>query len=114
MNTMFLIADEEKTSWVLNNLVSNAIRYSHENLEITISVIDDNGKTQFIVRDFGRGIEEQYVEKIFDRYFRIPGTRKEGTGLGLSISKEFIEAQGGKIGVTSEIGSGSQFWFELG
>lgn len=109
-----IYADEEKTSWVLNNLVSNAIRYSHENSEIIISVIDDNGKTQFIVRDFGRGIEEQYVEKIFDRYFRIPGTRKEGTGLGLSISKEFIEAQGGKIGVTSEIGSGSQFWFELG
>ncbi|MGL6039175.1 MAG: sensor histidine kinase, partial [Soonwooa sp.] len=51
--------------------------------------------------------------KIFDRYFRIPGTRKEGTGLGLTISKQFVEAQGGTIFVESEIGAGSRFWFKL-
>ncbi|HEY5390705.1 MAG TPA: HAMP domain-containing sensor histidine kinase, partial [Hanamia sp.] len=55
----------------------------------------------------------QYIDKIFDRYFRIPGTKKEGTGLGLSISKEFIEAQGGTISVKSDFGAGSTFTFSL-
>ncbi|WP_313028231.1 ATP-binding protein [Soonwooa sp.] len=107
----FVTADSEKTSWVLNNLLSNAIRYSHENSKVTVEVYPENDKILFVVKDQGRGIEKEYQEKIFDRYFRIPGTRKEGTGLGLSISKEFIEAQGGKIFVESEIGEGSRFGF---
>ena len=67
----------------------------------------------FSVSDAGQGIQPQYLTKIFERYFRIPGTKKEGTGLGLSISKEFIEAQGGKIWVDSEYGIGSTFYFTL-
>lgn len=108
-----VFADAEKTSWVLNNLLSNAIRYSYENSEIEIDVRNENEKIRFSVKDYGRGIEEQYLDKIFDRYFRIPGTKKEGTGLGLSISKQFIEAQGGGIFVESEIGAGSRFTFLL-
>jgi signal transduction histidine kinase len=61
------------------------------------------------VRDTGQGIAPQYKDKIFDRYFRVPGTKKEGTGLGLAISKEFIEAQGGQINVDTEFGAGSKF-----
>ena len=107
-------ADSEKTSWVLNNIVSNAIRYSHEKSLIEINVVKlDNDKVKFSVTDNGRGIEEQYLNKVFTRYFRIPGTKTEGTGLGLSISKEFIEAQGGTIAVESEIGVGSNFYFIL-
>lgn len=108
-----ITADSEKTSWVLNNLLSNAIRYSYENSEIDISITKEGNKTKFSVQDFGKGIEEQYQDKIFDRYFKIPGSGKEGTGLGLSISKHFIEAQGGSISVKSELGSGSTFSFEL-
>lgn len=108
-----VVADAEKTAWVLNNLLSNAIRYSYENSEIEIEVRTDNDKVQFSVKDYGRGIETQYLDKIFDRYFRIPGTRKEGTGLGLSISKQIVEAQQGKIYVESQLGSGSQFSFVL-
>lgn len=104
-------ADSEKTSWVLNNLLSNAIRYSHENSNIKIIVKNLDNNIQFSVIDKGQGIEPQYLTKIFDRYFRIPGTKKEGTGLGLSISKEFIEAQGGVLSVQSEFGSGSTFSF---
>ncbi|UFH30937.1 HAMP domain-containing protein [Chryseobacterium sp. C-71] len=107
-------ADSEKTSWVLNNILSNAIRYSHEKSVIEINVAKlDNDQVKFSVTDNGRGIEEQYLNKVFTRYFRIPGTKTEGTGLGLSISKEFIEAQGGTIAVESEIGVGSTFYFIL-
>jgi len=108
-----ITADSEKTSWVLNNLLSNAIRYSYENSEIDISITKEGNKIKFSVQDFGKGIEEQYQNKIFDRYFKIPGSGKEGTGLGLSISKHFIEAQGGSISVKSELGSGSTFSFDL-
>lgn len=108
-----VLADQEKTAWVLNNLLSNAIRYSYENSEIIIKISNENNKIKFAVKDNGRGIESQYLDKIFNRYFRIPGSKKEGTGLGLSISKEFIEAQGGEISVQSEIGAGSEFYFTL-
>lgn len=107
-------ADEDKTLWVLNNLVSNAIRYSFEESNITIKVekVDFN-KVKFSVLDQGSGIEEQYLKQIFTRYFRVPGTQTEGTGLGLSISKEFIESQGGTITVESKVGKGSAFSFIL-
>ncbi len=108
-----LLADNEKTSWVLTNLLSNAIRYSYDNSVIHIEVVNVNERITFSVTDFGQGISPQYVQKVFDRYFRIPGTKKEGTGLGLSISKEFIEAQGGEITVKSEFGAGSTFSFVL-
>ena len=108
-----VLADSEKTAWVLNNLLSNAVRYSYENSNIDITVTKDNNNVRFAVKDFGMGIEEKYVNKVFDRYFRIPGSRKEGTGLGLSISKEFIEAQGGEISVKSALGVGSEFSFIL-
>lgn len=108
-----VLADKDKTSWVLTNLISNAIRYSYDNSIVTIEAKAEDGKVKFSVTDTGQGIESQYVNKIFDRYFRIPGTKKEGTGLGLSISKEFIEAQDGIITVQSEFGAGSIFSFTL-
>lgn len=108
-----VLADTEKTSWVLNNLISNAVRYSYENSQITVDVKKVGEQVQFSVTDAGQGIPPQYISKVFDRYFKIPGTKKEGTGLGLTISKQFIEAQGGKISVESEIGVGSQFSFTL-
>jgi PAS domain S-box-containing protein len=104
-----VVADSEKTAWVLNNLLSNAIRYSYDNSTIFISAIIADKKIMFTVKDTGQGIAPQYKEKIFDRYFRVPGTHKDGTGLGLSICKEFIEAQGGHITVESDYGSGSTF-----
>lgn len=112
-NISVVNADSEKTSWVLNNILSNAIRYSYEKSVIEINIVKSDDKIKFSVKDNGRGIEEQYLKKVFTRYFRIPGTKTEGTGLGLSISKEFIEAQEGAIGVTSEVGVGSTFYFTL-
>ncbi|MFX6311398.1 HAMP domain-containing sensor histidine kinase, partial [Acinetobacter baumannii] len=67
----------------------------------------------FSVIDKGKGIEEKYLAKIFDRYFKVPGQPQTGTGLGLAISKEFIEAQGGTITVKSAFGEGSNFTFQI-
>lgn len=97
----------------MNNLLSNAIRYSYENSQILISVVKESDAVIFSVEDHVQGIAPEYIEKVFDRYFRIPGSKKEGTGLGLSISKEFIESQNGKISVESEFGKGSIFRFSL-
>lgn len=106
-------ADADKTTWVLNNFLTNAIRYSADNSEIHVAARQNDNQVEFVVQDFGRGIDPKYKDKIFDRYFKIPGTR-EGTGLGLAICKEFIEAQGGRISVESEPGKGSRFSFFLG
>jgi PAS domain S-box-containing protein len=106
-------ADSEKTAWVLINFLTNAIRYSSENSKITVKLKNEDHQIMFTVIDTGKGIDNRYRAKIFDKYFQIPGSHKSGTGLGLAISKEFIEAQGGTIGVESELGLGSTFYFKL-
>ena len=109
-------ADLDKTTWVLINLLSNAIKYSRENATVELSVKKAKGDTiEFSVKDHGQGIEQKYLSRIFDRYFKVPGASAEqsGTGLGLAIAKDFIEAQAGKISVASEIGEGSRFCFLL-
>ncbi|MEB0264065.1 MULTISPECIES: ATP-binding protein [unclassified Mucilaginibacter] len=107
--------DIEKTAWVLVNFLSNALRYSAEKSKIEIRVTAKNKQVQFAVKDFGKGIDETYQKRLFDRYFQVPtdGQNKSGSGLGLAISKDFINAQGGTIGVESEIGAGSRFYFAL-
>lgn len=104
-----ILADSEKSVWVLSNILSNAIRYSYTNSDIILRVTEDAEWVKLSVTDHGQGIATEYQSKIFDRYFRIPGTRKEGTGLGLAISKDFMEAQGGRITLVSELGKGSTF-----
>nr|WP_262888677.1 ATP-binding protein [Chitinophaga solisilvae] len=110
-----VLADVEKTAWVLVNLLTNAIRYSAVNTAIDIMVTPTGtNMLSFTVRDYGKGIPAAFREKIFERFFQVPGLKgHKGSGLGLAISKEFIEAQGGVIGVTSEEGKGSQFYFTL-
>jgi PAS domain S-box-containing protein len=112
-NLPMVKADSEKTSWVLINFLTNAIRYSSEKSTITVRLKSDNHQILFTVVDTGKGIDNRYKAKVFDKYFQIPGSQKTGTGLGLAISKEFIEAQGGIIGVESELGLGSAFYFKL-
>ena len=107
-------ADVEKTSWVLINFLTNAIKYTPENSEIAVNVSQKDKVVEFTVRDSGNGIDEKYLPKIFDRYYKVPGTHeRSGTGLGLAISREFIEAQHGTIWANSKIGEGSVFGFSL-
>jgi PAS domain S-box-containing protein len=111
-NLPFIQADVEKTSWVLINFLTNAIKYSPEESGVEVSASRNQNKVEFVVKDHGKGIDEKYLPRIFDRYYKVPGTHeRNGTGLGLSISKEFIEAQGGHIWVHSRIGEGSEFGF---
>jgi nitrogen-specific signal transduction histidine kinase len=111
-----VMADLDKTTWVLINLLSNAIKYSPVKSTIDLS-IQTKGKNviEFVVKDAGRGIDAMYLSRIFERYFKVPGAdpEKTGTGLGLAIAKDFIEAQGGAIGVESQLGIGSRFHFTL-
>ena len=104
-----VLIDKEKTAWVFTNLISNAIRYSNDNSDIKISILQTGNRVKISLTDSGQGIDPKYKNKIFDKYFKVPDTEKEGTGLGLAISKEFIEAQGGKISVESKLGVGSTF-----
>jgi PAS domain S-box-containing protein len=109
-------ADLDKTTWVLINLLSNAIKYSHEKSSVELVVkIYKADEIEFSVQDHGQGIDERYLSRLFERYFKVPGasTEQTGTGLGLAIAKDFIEAQAGKIGVESEVGEGSRFYFTL-
>ena len=107
-------ADKEKTTWVLINLLTNALKYSSDSSTIEISVRLQNNQVEIAVQDHGRGIDIKYLPRVFDRYFKVPGSHdRAGTGLGLAISKEFIEAQGGNIWAKSQLGDGSIFGFSL-
>ena len=112
----FLEVDPEKISWVLINLLNNAIRYSEEGGEIKLQVRKENGSVEFSVRDYGVGIAREDLNKIFNKFVQIKSKNRksEGSlGLGLAISKEVIEVHGGTIGVDSELGKGSRFFFKL-
>ncbi len=108
-NLPFVKADSEKTGWVLINFLTNAINYSSTQSQIIVKLHLEHDKVSFKVVDFGKGIDSRYKNKVFDKYFQIPGSNKSGTGLGLAISKEFIEAQNGTIEVESDLGLGSTF-----
>ncbi|MBU3042505.1 MULTISPECIES: sensor histidine kinase [Bacteroides] len=108
-----LFVDSEKIAWVLTNLLSNAIRYSKENGRVVIGARREKEYIELYVQDFGKGIDPRYHQSIFDRYFRVPGTKVQGSGLGLSISKDFVEAHGGTLTVQSEPGKGSCFVIRL-
>jgi len=108
-------ADVEKTTWVLINLLANAIRYSPQGEALTVRARPAGKYVQVTVQDCGPGIAAEHHERIFQRFAQIPDKAgyKGGSGLGLSIAREFITTQGGRLWVESELGSGSQFHFTL-
>ncbi len=108
-----LFVDSEKIAWVITNLLSNAIHYSSNNSRIIIGVRQIDDRIEIYIRDFGKGIDPRYHKTIFDRYFRVPGTKVQGSGLGLAISKDFVEAHGGTIHIESELDKGSCFVISL-
>lgn len=105
--------DVPKTTAVLVNFLTNAVRYTPDDTSIVIDVLRQNGSVEFYVSDHGPGISPEEIKKLFQPYRRASGDKTKGTGLGLAISKEFVEAQGGRIWVESEVGKGSKFGFAL-
>ena len=105
--------DLEKTIWVVVNLLSNSIRYSSQKGKITIEANEENMFVIISVKDEGPGISEEEQKRIFEKYVKSKSEPAKGTGLGLAIAKEFVEVQGGIIGVESTLGKGSTFYFTL-
>jgi PAS domain S-box-containing protein len=111
-----LIADSERLVQVLINFLGNALKFSPDNSTITISEEQNDLYTKISVTDQGRGIPADQQAGIFDRFKQVSPTdkvEKQGSGLGLAICKSIIEAHHGRIGVSSEPGRGSSFWFEI-
>ncbi|AMR29222.1 hypothetical protein A0257_20410 [Hymenobacter psoromatis] len=110
------LADVEKTTWVLINLLSNAIRYSPHGAALTIRAVPWGEMVQLSVEDQGPGIAREYHQRIFQRFGGVggpAGQQRGSSGLGLSISREFITVQGGQLWVESQPGAGSCFTFTL-
>jgi PAS domain S-box-containing protein len=113
----FAWGDAARLRQVLLNLVGNAVKFTeHGHVHLKIRPDSNSSKVRFEVEDTGIGIAADKLDKLFSEFTQVDAstTRKYGgTGLGLSISKRLVEAMGGKIGVTSQLGKGSVFWFEL-
>jgi signal transduction histidine kinase len=109
-----VLADTIQIAHVFANLLFNAMKYTDSGGMITLSAQADQEHVRFSVSDTGKGIPEEHLPKIFDRFFRVPGQEHEtGTGLGLSIVKEIVEAHGGSVSVDSHVGEGTTFSFTL-
>lgn len=110
-----IMADQDKITWVLNNLLSNALKYTSDGDSITIFAQADDETVTVSVQDTGAGIPADFVDKIFDKYVQVPGYDLEmrGSGIGLSVSKEIITAHHGKIWCESSLNVGSIFHFVL-
>ena len=110
-----VVVDEAKITWVLNNLVSNALKYTNSGGEIVIGAFIDGEKMKVFVKDNGTGIPRQYHKKIFEKFVKISAYDTEflSSGIGLSIAKGIVEAHGGTIYCESEVNKGSTFTFTL-
>jgi NtrC-family two-component system sensor histidine kinase KinB len=106
-------ADVNRIGLVLSNLVANAIRHTPQGGTVEIRATAADSTVRFEVRDTGEGIPLEYRERIFEKFFQVPGPNVGGSGLGLTIAREIVLAHDGKIGVESEVAKGSTFWFSL-
>jgi two-component system, NtrC family, sensor histidine kinase KinB len=107
------IADPERIDVVLANLLVNAVRHAPSGGRVVVRLRAGAGQVVVEVEDDGEGVPSQYLERIFERFFQVPGGRRGGIGLGLYISREIVRAHGGELSVRSTPGEGSTFSFTL-
>jgi signal transduction histidine kinase len=109
--------DERRVRQVLYNLLSNAVRYSPPGSAVTVEARREGPWARVSVRDEGPGIPEEYQERIFEEFVRLPvegeAVSPPGTGLGLAVSQRLVKAMGGSLTVASAVGEGSEFTFLL-
>lgn len=112
----FVVADRDKISHVISNLMSNAVKYSPAGSTINIACITINGMAQVSVQDQGAGIAPEHLDKLFDRYYRTENASSSavsGFGIGLYLSAEIVRRHEGRIWAESQPGEGSTFFFTL-
>jgi two-component system phosphate regulon sensor histidine kinase PhoR len=111
---MRVLGDKVRLGQVLSNLIGNALKYTPAGGKVTIAAQVAENAIEIRISDTGPGIPNEALSRLFDRFTRVAATaRTMGTGLGLMIVREIVEAHGGQVGVTSEPGKGSTFWFRL-
>ena len=108
-----VFVDSRQLGHVFSNLIANAVTHSKPGDEIVLAADKQDGKVRFSVTDHGPGIPAEFQARIFERFFRVPGSDPRGAGLGLAIAREIVNAHGGEIGLVSAPGQGSQFYFVL-
>jgi NtrC-family two-component system sensor histidine kinase KinB len=111
-----LFGDEQQLSWVINNLVTNALKYTEAEGHVTLRAHEDQGEIVVEVEDTGVGIAPEHLETIFDKFVQVKRTSDTtpgSVGLGLAIAKEIVELYGGRIWASSAVGRGSTFSFSL-
>ncbi len=113
---LYVYSDESRILQVLCNLINNAITYTGADKRVAIRQSLNNGRVNISVTDTGDGIPQDKIELIWERYYKVDAVHKRaavGTGLGLSIVRQIIDMAHGSCGVSSRMGEGSTFWFEL-
>jgi NtrC-family two-component system sensor histidine kinase KinB len=106
------IGDEQQLTWVISNLLTNALRYTNLGGKVEIIASQINKNIRIDVSDTGRGIPAEYIDKIFDKFVQVkqqPDTTPGSVGLGLAIAKEIVDMYGGNISVKSEVNKGTTF-----
>ncbi len=108
-----VLADATRIGHVFANLLLNSLRYTPAGGEVSVGVHAGDEMVEFSVSDTGSGIPRQHLDRIFEKFFRVPGQQRGGAGLGLSIVKDIVEAHGGRVAVESEEGKGTTVRFTL-
>ncbi|MBV8486981.1 MAG: HAMP domain-containing protein [Planctomycetaceae bacterium] len=109
-----VLIDKERIEHVFDNLVNNALRHTDRGGKITLKAAAVYGSVQYSITDSGEGIPPQFLPRVFDKFYRVPGSKRPGgAGLGLAIVREIVVAHGGSIEATSELGKGTTFTFNL-
>jgi len=108
-----VLIDPNRLQLVFDNLLSNALKYTPAGGEVKVTARPEDNLVRFAVEDTGIGIAPEYLPRIFEKFFRVPGQEHISSGLGLTIAKEIVEAHGGAIEVASRPGKGTTFTFTV-
>jgi len=109
-----VLVDPARIKHVFSNLLNNALKHTPPGGSVSVSARSEGAEVRFAVEDTGAGIPAEYLPRVFEEFFRVPGQDQESdTGLGLAIVKEIVELHGGRIEAQSEPGKGAKFVFTL-